>query len=209
MNHRAVIFDLGGVVLGSPLHEIARYETEHGVPDGLINRVVMSSGTDGAWARHERGELAFDEFCRVFAAECAVAGGVVDVAEMMRRIEAVTAPRPEMLEAVATLRAAGLRVAALTNNWEPLGDVTFTERFDVVIESSVVGLRKPDPAIYELTLAALETAAVETVFLDDIGANLKPARALGMTTIKVNDPVVALTELGETIGLDLSGAPPS
>ena len=200
---RAVIFDLGGVVLGSPLHEIARYEAEHDIPAGLVNRVVMSRGLEGAWSRHERGEIPFEVFCDQFAAECAQAGARIDVRDLMRRIDGVTVARPEMLTAIATLRELRFRVAALTNNFGPLSDDRFKARFDAVIESSVVGIRKPEPGIYELALEALGVAATETVFLDDIGANLKPARAMGMTTIKVNDPQIALRELGDVLDLEL------
>ena len=79
------------------------------------------------------------------------------------------------------------------------------EHFDVFIESSVVGLRKPDPRIYELACRELGVAPAQTAFLDDIGRNLKPARALGLATIKVSDPMVALRELSDVLGFDLLG----
>ena len=114
-----------------------------------------------------------------------------------------------MLEAIARLRASGYRVAALTNNWtEGEGadarDGTNAEllagAFDEVIESRKVGLRKPDPEIYRLACRLLDVEPHEVVFLDDIGANLKSARALGMTTIKVDDPDEALAELEVVLG---------
>ena len=79
-------------------------------------------------------------------------------------------------------------------------------QFDVVVESAVEGLRKPDPRIYELVCARLEVAPAEAVFLDDLGVNLKPARALGMTTIKVTDPDSALSELTAVLGFPLDGS---
>ena len=191
IHYSAVVFDLGGVVLGSPLHEIAAYEQEHSLPEGLVNRVVMGAGAGGAWSRHERGELDFDAFCVTFQAELEAAGGVVDVREMMRRIDAVTVPRPEMLAAIDRIRASGRQVAALTNNWSPITDEGLKGHFDVVVESSIVGYRKPQRQIYELVLAELELTAADAVFLDDIGANLKAARALGFATIKVVDPAHA------------------
>ena len=75
--------------------------------------------------------------------------------------------------------------------------------FDVVIESSKVGVRKPDPRFYEIALDAVDVAPDDAVFLDDLGVNLKPARALGMTTIKVDDPAVALAELEAVVGFPL------
>lgn len=204
---RAVIFDLGGVVMGSPLHAIAAYERELGLPEGCVNRLVVASGPGGAWSRLERGELRLEEFYPAFDAECAAAGHPLCARTMMERIAQAAQPRPRMLAAVRAIRARGLRTSALTNNWH--GDGTrergwLAELFDVVIESAVEGLRKPDPRIYQLALARLGVAAPEAVFLDDIGRNLKPARALGMHTIKVDDPDAALAALESLLGFPLA-----
>jgi epoxide hydrolase-like predicted phosphatase len=114
-------------------------------------------------------------------------------------------PRPLMLEALRRIKSHGLRVAALTNNWvsETPRPRALPPYFDVFIESSVVGLRKPDPRIYQLVCRELGVTPAEAAFLDDIGLNLKAARALGMTTIKVEEPEAALRELGALLGLDL------
>ena len=77
-------------------------------------------------------------------------------------------------------------------------------RFDLVLESSKVGVRKPEPGFYTLACERLGVEPAECVFLDDLGINLKPARQLGMTTIKVDDPAVALAELSTTLALDLT-----
>jgi len=205
VNIRAVIFDLGGVVVGSPLHAIAAYERELGLPEDAVNRVVVASGPGGAWARLERGELGLESFYLAFEADCAAAGLALDAREMMRRIALATEPRPVMLEAIRRLRAAEVRVAALTNNWiaEEEGTRMLAPLFDVFVESAVVGMRKPDPRIFTHTCAALGVPAPQTAFLDDIGLNLKAARALGMTTIKVEQPEAALDELGAVVGLPL------
>ncbi|HXG04105.1 MAG TPA: HAD family phosphatase [Candidatus Binatia bacterium] len=204
----AVIFDLGGVVLESPFRVIARYEREHGLPAGAINRAVMAAGEQGAWARLERGELTVESFCKPFEADCRAAGFTVDAGRLMREIGEAARPRPIMLEAVRRLRAKGFKVGALTNNWReagrPLGD-GLREHFDVFVESTAVGLRKPDPRIYDLVCRRLGVPPERAVFLDDIGRNLKAARALGMHTIKVTDPERALHELGALVGLDLVG----
>ncbi len=208
---RAVIFDLGGVVVGSPLHAIADYERELGIPAGAVNRLVVANGPDGAWSRLERGELELAAFFSRFDAECREAGHPLSARAMMERIANATQPRAQMLAAIRELRDRGLRTSALTNNWRGDGGGE-RERdwlgplFDVVIESAVEGVRKPDPRIYALALERLEVEAHETVFLDDIGRNLKPARALGMHTIKVDDPDAALRELGDVLGFPL-GAP--
>jgi len=207
---RAVIFDLGGVVMGSPLHAIAAYERELAIPPGSVNRLVVASGPGGAWSRLERGELDLARFYPAFDAECAAAGHPLSARTMMERIAVAAQPRPAMLAAVRTIRARGLRTSALTNNWQ--GDGT-RERdwlgalFDVVVESAVEGLRKPDPRIYALALERLGVTASEAVFLDDIGRNLKPARAMGMRTIKVDEPETALAELTILLGFPLDATP--
>jgi putative hydrolase of the HAD superfamily len=203
-----VIFDLGGVVLGSPLHAIALFEREHGIPEGFVNRVVVESGPTGAWARLERGELDLERFTPAFEADCERAGRRVAARPMMERISAASGPRPAMLRAVARIRRRGLKAAALTNNWSGEGDATRALRghFDVFVESCTLGLRKPDPRIYEHTLAQLGVEAPASVFLDDIGSNLKTARALGIATIKVTDPEQALAELSGLLGFPLDDA---
>jgi putative hydrolase of the HAD superfamily len=197
-----VIFDLGGVVLDSPLHAIASFEREHAIPEGFVNRVVVESGPAGAWSRLERGELGLDAFHAAFETDCAQAGWPVPARLLMERIAAGSGPRPAMLLAVARIRERGLRVAALTNNWSGGGDATrsLRDRFDVFVESCAVGMRKPDPRIYRHALAQLGVPAAEAIFLDDIGRNLKPARALGMATLKVGDPDRALAELEALLG---------
>jgi putative hydrolase of the HAD superfamily len=208
MQHRAVIFDLGGVVLDSPLHAIARYEAAEGIERGFVNRVVAATAPHGAWSRLERGELALEAFFAAFEADCRAAGGAIDARRLMERIGEGSGPRPAMLTAIRRIRARGLRTAALTNNWarEETGagaGAELRDLFDAFVESSVVGLRKPDPRIYELVCARLEVEPKQAVFLDDIGGNLKTARALGMATIKVVDPGSALAELEALLGFGL------
>lgn len=207
MRFRAVIFDLGGVVLDSPLHAIAAYERELGIPPGFVNRVVVDTGPEGAWSRLERGELSRRAFETAFEAECRAAGFDLSAPTMMERI-ARCGPRPQMLKALRTLRFAGLALAALTNNWAHEGEGgpetdALRDLFDVFVESSKLGLRKPDPRIYRHVCEALAVAPREAVFLDDIGRNLKAARELGMTTIKVDAPDPALAELGRQLDLAL------
>jgi putative hydrolase of the HAD superfamily len=210
MTYRAVIFDLGGVVFPSPFDAFDAYERRAGLPERFIRTVVAKSADDGAWARFERSELDFPSFCAALEAECAAEGGTIDAAVLMQGIGAGFAPRPEMVTAIGHLRAEGLGVAALTNNWVRSDDETHRGPgdlgFDVVVESAVEGIRKPDPRIYELVCQRLAVTPDACVFLDDLGVNLKPARAMGMTTIKVVDPVDALVELGEHLGLDLVAA---
>jgi putative hydrolase of the HAD superfamily len=202
---RGVLFDLGGVVVGSPLEAIAAYEREEGIVPGSINRIVVATGPGGAWSRLERGELDLERFYPAFDADCAAAGCRISARVLMARVALVTLPRPAMLEAIGHIRVRGVAVGAITNNWitEDEGTGVLRPYFDVFIESAVVGIRKPDPRIFEIACRELAIAPHEAIFLDDIGSNLKTARALGMATIKVADPDAALAELESLLGFPL------
>jgi epoxide hydrolase-like predicted phosphatase len=206
-SHRAVIVDLGGVVLGSPLHAIAAFERDHDIPAGFVNRVVVDTGAQGAWGRLERGLYDLEAFIPAFEEDCLAAGQRLSAGAMMERVAEASQPRPIMLEAIRRIRAAGLLAAALTNNWASAdrddGTRVLRDRFDAFFESSVLGLQKPDPRIYEHACRELGIAPSEAVFLDDIGRNLKTARALGMTTLKVDDPESAVAELESLLNLPL------
>lgn len=200
---RAVVFDLGGVILDSPFDVIRATERRHGLESGFFNRVA--SRPDGAWALHETGALDRSEFVAGFEEECRSGGVAIDANRLLDEIEQYARPRPVMLAATARLKAAGYLVAALTNNWDSPAagweGPTLHDAFDVFVESWVEGVRKPDAAIYHRVLERLAVEAGECVFLDDIGRNLKTARDLGMVTIKVIDPDQALAELGALLGL--------
>jgi putative hydrolase of the HAD superfamily len=210
----AVVFDLGGVITESPMHAFAAYEAEAGLPDGLIRRLNSTDPDTNAWARYERNELDVDGFRAAFEAEAAAAGYRVDAARVLGALAGEL--RPEMVAAVGALRAAGFPLALLSNNVAPmertgrLGELLGL--FDAIVESSVEGVRKPEPEIYRRALARLSeavgrpVAAEECAYLDDLGINLKPARALGFRTIKVVDPAGALAELAALTGLPLDGA---
>jgi putative hydrolase of the HAD superfamily len=118
MNYEAVIFDIGGVVVGSPLHAIADYERASGIPAGTINRIIVATGAAGAWARLERGELTTEEFFPVFDRECAAGGCTLSGRAMMAAMAEATVPRPAMLEAIRRIRGSGRKTAALTTNWK-------------------------------------------------------------------------------------------
>ena len=205
-----MVFDLGGVVFPSPLDVFRAYERDHGLPHRFLSEVVLAEPEHGAWSRLERGELNFDEFCDAFDAECAAHGGAVSARELMDAVRVGHDAPPEMVTAIGAIRLHGLKTAALTNNWAD--DAARTDRasptdnwFDVMVESAVEGLRKPDPRIYALVCERLDVSPPAAVFLDDLGANLKPARELGMRTIKVAEPEVALTELEAVLGFELTG----
>jgi putative hydrolase of the HAD superfamily len=204
---RAAFFDFGGVILSSPFEAFNGFELRNDLPRDFIRTINATNPDANAWARFERNEVAFDEFCDLFEEECRDQGHEVAARELMPLLAGEI--RPAMVEAVRRCRAR-LVTACLTNNWVSFDDFPTGARaggrddvlglFDHVIESSKVGVRKPDPRFYEL---ACETARVdpqEVVFLDDLGVNLKPAAAMGMTTIKVVDPDGALADLEAAVG---------
>jgi putative hydrolase of the HAD superfamily len=203
MPAEAVLWDFGGVILESPFDAFARYERANDLPDGLIRRLNATNPHANAWARMERNEILMEEFFELFEAEAMAAGHAVDAREILALLSG--ALRPEMVEAVRRC-AERLPTGLVTNNFTdgrtemPAALAEVMAMFDVVIESSRVGLRKPDPAIYQMACDALGVAPERTVFLDDLGINLKPARAMGMTTIKVVDPAAALDELETAVG---------
>jgi len=209
---RAVVFDLGGVLTESPLAAFAAYEVEAGLPAGLIIGLNSTDPDTNAWARYERRELDEAGFRTAFEAEAAAVGSTVDAGRVLAALHGDL--RPAMVAAVHRLREAGLPLALLSNNVAPMGRTgrlgELLGLFDTVVESSVEGVRKPEPAIYRLALERLSAAAGRSIgaadcaYLDDLGINLKPARALGMHTVKVVDPVAALAELSTLTGLDLA-----
>lgn len=199
MTVAAVILDLGGVVLDSPLEAIASFEGRAGLPVGTVNALVVSAGGGGAWARHERGEISRAVFLDQFAAEFADQGFRVDTAALMVEIDASIRVRPRMLRAVDRLRAAGLRLGALTNNWTPFGPDGLATHFDTVVESVIEGTRKPEQRIYDICVERLGVSPEECVMLDDLGPNLKPARSMGMHTVKVLSEDHALAVIDELL----------
>jgi putative hydrolase of the HAD superfamily len=205
---RAALFDFGGVILTSPFEAFARYEQAHGLPDGLIRRLNATNPDTNAWARLERSEVSLDEFSELFEAEARAAGHELVGRDVIGLLSG--ALRPQMVEAVRRC-SERLITGMLTNNFV-VGDGHVDREsemggvlglFDAIVESSKVGVRKPDPAFYELACAELGVEPSEAVFLDDLGVNLKPARALGMTTIKVLDPDAAIAELESIVGFPL------
>ncbi len=205
---RAVMFDFGGVISSSPFESFARFETERGLPSGFIRTVNSTDPDDNAWARLERAEVDVDTFGALWSAEARALGHDVDGRQVLEMLAGEI--RPQMVAAIRTC-STSYKTACLTNNFARAEAVVSEEMqsiyalFDAVLESRVLGVRKPDPRFYELACERLGVRPEECVFLDDLGVNLKPARALGMHTIKVTEPEPALDELGRLLGLALAG----
>jgi putative hydrolase of the HAD superfamily len=200
-----VIFDLGGVVFESPIRRIAEFEQGAGLPPQTVARIIRSNGDDGSWHRLERGEIDRGPFLDAFGAEFREAGLQVDVRLLLAEIESALVVRPQMLDAIDSIRRSGVTVAALTNNWSPMSALPVARHFDVFVESFVEGCRKPDPEIYLRTLERMGSEPSRTAMLDDLGENLKTARALGMITHKVDDPGEAVRWLFERLGSSAAG----
>lgn len=204
---RAALFDFGGVISTSPFEAFARFEQSNGLPADFLRTLNATNSDTNAWARHERNELDFDQFCVAYEAEALAAGYTIDAREVIGCLSGDI--RPEMIEAVHRCRQ-HLRTGLITNNMAPMNHadspmLSFVgELFEVIIESSLVGVRKPDPKIYEMACDALGVEPHEVVFLDDLGVNLKPAAAMGMTTIKVLNGEQAIADLEAAVGFSLS-----
>ena len=205
----AVLWDFGGVILSSPFEAFTRYEHERGLPADFIRTVNATDPDDNAWARLERNDVSVTEFDEIFAAESERLGHRIPGSDVLALLSGDV--RPEMVAALDIVRNAGYRTACLTNNVS--GAQASAERaetieaimarFDAVIESSKVGVRKPEVRFYEIACEQLDVKPSNCVFLDDLGINLKPAAALGMHTIKVRSSEQARAELGACLSLML------
>lgn len=207
----AVLWDFGGVVTSSPFDAFRRLEQERGLPPDFLRRVNSTNPHTNAWARMERGEIGPGEFDAMFLEESSALGHPVGGADVLKLLSGEV--RPRMVAAIRQVRTR-YKVACLTNNMNAghgpgmaqssdraRAIAQVMELFHLVVESSKTGLRKPEPAFYLHACDQLGIDPARAVFLDDLGINLKPAAALGMRTIKVTDPDVALGELGELIGM--------
>ena len=202
---RAVLWDFGGVLTTSPFEAFNRYEAQAHLPHDFIRTLNSVNSETNASAQLERGELNTTQFYAAFESAAAGAGQIVDGAAVLRCVRGEL--RQEMVNALQAV-SKRYKTACLTNNFgsseETSIDAGPTQHvmklFDVIIESSKIGLRKPEPAFYQRACDVLQILPHEAVFLDDLGINLKPARAMGMRTIKVICSEQALSELETFLG---------
>ncbi|MGP0058058.1 MAG: HAD-IA family hydrolase [Beijerinckiaceae bacterium] len=206
----AVIWDFGGVLTTSPFEAFARFEIERGLPADIIRRTNANNHWDNAWAKFERAEVDLETFDQLFAAESLALGAEVRGKDVLPLLSGDL--RPEMVEALR-LVGARFKTGCITNNLPAnsigsMGGRSFyvaevMRLFDHVIESAKIGLRKPDSRIYQMMVEALDVNPKHCVYLDDLGVNLKPAREMGMTTIKVINASQAIAELETVTALSL------
>ncbi len=210
---KAVIWDFGGVFTSSPFERFAEYETARGMPVGTIRQINATSPDDNAWAQFERNDVDLDTFDGLFLAESTAIGHPIPGKDVIALLSGSL--RPEMVRALDMIRKDRI-CACITNNVraghgpgissdseKAAAVAEVMARFQIVIESSKVNLRKPDPEIYRLACREIGIDPSEAVYLDDLGINLKPAKALGMQTIKVTGAAQALTDLGAILDMEL------
>ncbi|PRP81788.1 hypothetical protein PROFUN_10777 [Planoprotostelium fungivorum] len=232
-----VIFDLGGVVLASPFPAIKSFEQQHHLPQGFISRVIKAGGAEGAFSRFERSEIDLDGFDALFTKECeraysstskspypAGATGRAFIVELDHMFQTI---RPEMVQAILTLRENGIKTCAVTNNYYSDADNLSHEYSEDFLnqarpvdqesgqlsgaaplpfhfsKSREAKINKPDQRIYHMAAEDMQLAFQDLIFLDDLGTNLKSGGELGMRTIKVEDHRKALTELEQLLNLKL------
>lgn len=211
--YKAVLWDFGGVVTSSPFEAFNRYEKERGLPTDFLRSINATNPDSNAWAQLESSQVTVDEFDELFAQEAESKGHRVMGKDVLELLSGDV--RPEMVNALKAIKAQH-QIGCITNNvntGQGPGMAKSSEKaaqvaeimalFDVVIESSKVGIRKPDPEIYRMTCDQMSIQPEETIYLDDLGINLKPARALGMTTIKVLNADQALDELEALLDMQL------
>lgn len=212
-----IIFDFGGVITSSPFEAFNRLERDRGLPRDFIRSVNAANPDNNAWAQFERAEIDAAAFDSLFAEEAAGMGHWLEGSAVIACLSGDI--RPAMVAALDTIKAAGLGLGCITNNVrgghgtgmaanpaKAEAIAAILARFDHVIESSKVGIRKPDPRIYAMMCDMLGAAPTACVYLDDLGINCKPAAALGMHAIKVTSGDQALAALSQALSLDLSPA---
>ena len=206
----AVIWDFGGVLTTSPFEAFTRFETERGLPADIIRRTNAANHLENAWAKFERAEVDIEVFDALFATESKALGAEVRGKDVLPLLSGDL--RPEMVEALKRIKAR-FKTGCITNNLpadairgrsgRSLYVAEIMVLFDHVIESAKIGLRKPDPRIYQMMIETLKVDPRHCIYLDDLGVNLKPARDMGMTTIKVLNGPQAIAELEAATGLKL------
>ena len=206
---KAILFDFGGVITTSPFDAFGEYEREAAIPPGVIRKINSINPDTNAWAKFERNEITRDQFISSFEEEAVAFGFSLSAERVLKCLE--TTIRPNMVDAIKSLRTE-YKLAILTNNLQQSTNDAAGDRksptahldmvinlVDDVIESSKIGVRKPEREFYEEACRVIGVDTVECVFLDDLGINLKPARQMGMHTIKVMSEQQALNDLYEVL----------
>ncbi len=210
---KAVLWDFGGVITTSPFEAFNRFEESNQLPIDFIRKINSTNPTTNAWALLESSEISTGVFDQKFADESRALGHEIRGSRVLALLSGSI--RPEMVTALKIIKSK-MKIGCITNNVKTGQGPSMTSDtgkakqveevmslFDVLIESSKVNMRKPDPEIYKLACREMNILPEDALFLDDLGINLKPARALGMATIKVTSSQQALDELEQQLGMSL------
>ena len=192
--YSSIFWDFGGVITSSPFEAFNKFEIKNNLPENFLRKVNSTNPQSNAWALLEQSKITQMEFNELFFQESSDLGYGVDGLEVLNLLEGDL--RLGMVEIIKTLKKKGFTQACLTNNFIPDNDnqpdmidlnkkTEIFNLFDFMFESKEIGLRKPDQAFYDYVLEKVDTSPEKIIFLDDLGINLKPAKAMGITTIKV------------------------
>ena len=211
---KAVLWDFGGVITSSPFEAFNKFEVEKKIPVDFIRQINAENHETNAWAKLESSEINLNEFDRLFRLESSAKGHEISGKEVINLLSGEI--RPEMVSVLKKIKE-NFIVGCITNNvnagqgpgmarskrkHDAIEEVM--SNFEFIIESSKVGVRKPDPKIYKLACQRASVSPTECLYLDDLGINLKPAKAMGMRTIKVLSPDQAIVELERNLGITLA-----
>ena len=212
MRFSTVIFDFGGVVTTSPFEAFNRMEAARGLPHDFVRAVNSANPDSNAWAQFERAEIGATAFDSLFTREAEALGHTLEGSAVIACLSGDI--RPAMVDAMNRLKSDGFKLGCITNNVpgghgpgmagsaEKAAAITaIMACFDHVIESSKIGVRKPDPRIYQMMCDALGADASACIYLDDLGINCKPAAMMGMQAIKVVSGEQALADLSALLAL--------
>lgn len=207
----SIFWDFGGVITSSPFEAFNLFEKENNIPLDFIRKVNSTNPFNNAWAQLEESKISLKEFDLLFAKESKQLGREILGREVLSLLQGTI--RPRIVAAIKKFKELGFLQACLTNNFDS-GDrdisalddknderLKIMDLFDFVIESKEVGVRKPSDEFYELALTITKAIPEKTIFLDDLGINLKPAKLLKISTIKVISEQQALDELSNLTGI--------
>ena len=207
----SIFWDFGGVITSSPFEAFNSFEEDNNIPKDFIRKVNSINPDANAWAQLEQSKISLEEFDSLFAMESKKLGKEIKGSEVLSLLQGEI--RPKIVNAIKKFKSLGFLQACLTNNFDS-GDrdvsalddkneerIEIMKLFDFIIESKKVGVRKPNNKFYELALSETKVAPEKTIFLDDLGINLKPARKLNISTIKVFSEQQAINELTNLTGI--------
>ncbi len=199
MKYKAIIWDFGGVITSSPFEAFNQFEEANGLPKDIIRTINSENPDTNAWAKFESNSITIDVFNDLFLKEAKAKGFDIKGRDIKKLLKGSI--RKNMVSFLRELKS-DFKLGCITNNVKSSSEENNDNEtkeamslFDHVIESSIVGIRKPNPEIYMMSCDALKVSPDQCIYLDDLGINLKPARELGMTTIKVIQPEDAIQEV--------------